>query len=184
MWKSPCSTLRLGGDEIIIMRYFLPILLMVWPYLPIGIFCIRNEEVMSSVFLIYVLLTVVVYLANAVNAFSMQDIKRSALFEMLLKLIHIPFYLVVFIVGLLFVGASVVPALIFVTPLLVFVLFIIDWFLMLTTSMYGINAMIRAGRERKISTKFAIVNILLHLFFVTDMISSVVVYCKLRKAAE
>ena len=163
------------------MKNILPILLMVWPYLPLPICYVPGEELRNQVFVAYLVLTVVVYIANVVNAFKLSDAKKSALFDMLLKIIHIPFYLVVFVVGVAFLCASVVPALLFVTPFLVFMLVVIDVLLMLTTSMYGINAIGRAFKAKKVTGKFALVNIVLHFFFVTDIISSVVVFCKLRK---
>ena len=112
----------------------IPILLMFWPYA--FILCgFVSEEASSSFMAIYAILTLVIYAANIMNAFLYKGKNRIfelALFNMLIKLIHIPFYLIVFLLGVLSLFLSVVPALVLVTPIMIFVLFVIDILLMLT----------------------------------------------------
>ena len=56
-------------------------------------------------------MTAVVYLMNIVNAWMYKDednCYRLAFFDMLIKLLHIPFYLLVFLIGVLMFMAMVV----------------------------------------------------------------------------
>ena len=83
--------------------------------------------------------------------------------------------------ALLLMLAMVVPAFIIVTPILVSALAVVDVCLMLTSSMYGISASMRLRKEGRISNQSALLYIILHLFFVTDVISAVCLYSKCRK---
>lgn len=169
------------------LKKILPITLLIWPYLCILPFWAGsiNESLYSPGIGIYAALTVVVYVMNIINAclYKGEDAYyRLAFWGMLMKIIHIPFYLIVFLLGILFLLASVVPALVFVTPFMILMLVAIDLFLMITSSLYGMNALIRACKRRLVSKIYTVVQIILHCFFVTDVISAVMVYFKLRKA--
>lgn len=167
-------------------RSCLPILLSVWPYVVSAIFfgCSSENEIISTlVFMGSVALTAAIYVANIVNACTYKNVNDEyhlAFWNMLVKLIHIPFYLVVFVIGVMFLLAMVVPGLMFITPIIVFILAVIDFLLMITTSSYGINALIRAKRRGSVSTGFMVVNIILHVFFVTDVISAIIVFVKMK----
>ena len=168
------------------MKKLLPILLAVWPYLVLwmmSIFGGKEEGNHGLELLLLIMLTAVVYIVNIVNAFTykVEDAKKLAFWNMVIKLIHIPFYLIVFIAGVALLLAMVVPALVFVSPFLVAILAVIDFFLMLTSSAYGIHALIRAKKNDCVSVKFVVVHSILHLFFVTDVISAVIVFVKTRK---
>ena len=103
---------------------------------------------------------------------------------MLIKLIHIPFYILVFLIGILSLFVAVVPALVLVTPIMIFVLFVIDVLLMLTSSMYGISTLLKACKTGMISRKFMVINIIMHCFFVTDIISSIIVFVQLKRRSK
>ena len=79
------------------------------------------------------------------------------------------------------VAAMVVPALIFVSPFLAVMLSVISWLLLLTSSAYGLNAIVRGKKEGKLSVGEAVCHAVLHLFFVTDVISAVLVFRKIRR---
>ena len=166
-------------------RRLFPVLLMIWPYILWFLKDLEHETAVSVIVILYLILTAILYVANIFNACTYRGervVYELALFNMLMKLVHIPFYLFVFLIGVVFLFASVVPALLFVTPMVIFHLFIIDVLLMLTSSMYGINAILRARKTGIVTNKFAVVHCLLHCFFVTDVISSIVVFVKLRKS--
>ncbi len=168
-----------------VINRIIPILLMFWPYA--FILCGFVSEEAASIFMtIYTILTLVIYAANIINTFFYKGkhrIYELSLFNMLIKLIHIPFYLIVFLLGILSLFMAVVPALVLVTPIMIFILFFIDILLMLTSSMYGINALIKAFKAGLITGKFMILHIVMHCFFVTDIISSVIIFFKLRKSS-
>ena len=105
-------------------RNTLPILLIIWPYLfGLGFLLPQDSENAFGIFtLIYIILTVVVYGLNIWNAWSYprdEAIKRLPLYNMLLKLLHIPFYVGVFLLGILSLVIMVVPALVFVSPIII-----------------------------------------------------------------
>ena len=168
-------------------RKWIPIILMIWPYLTAGaiftLLATENQSAGVSIVLLG-LLTIVVYVVNIVNActYKREDAGRQAFWNMLVKLVHIPFYLVMFVLGLMFLAASALPALIFVSPFIVIMCVIIDYCLMVTSSMYGINALIRARTNGLVSTKFGVFHTVLHFLFFLDMISAIIIFIKIRKS--
>lgn len=164
-----------------------PIFLAVWPYICAVLLWFLNdisEQFQGIIMKTCIVMTIAIYLFNVVLACAYKaegDDYHLAFWDMVTKLIHIPFYIGIFVIGLIFLVLTVVPVFIMVSPFVIIMLVIIDFFLMLTSSSYGINAVIRAKRKGKVLTLFTVVNIILHLFFVTDIISAIVVYVKLRK---
>lgn len=164
------------------LKRFFPIILALWPYL-FFLLAYLFADADASWLIAYMLFTVAVYICNIIYAWQYKDekeISHLAFWNMLIKLIHIPFYLFIFCLGILSVLIAVVPAFIFLTPFLVILLFLIDVCLMITSSMYGISALSRAAKQNKLSKAFLIVNMILHLFFLADIISSIIVFVKLR----
>lgn len=170
-----------------IMKKVLPILLLVWPYVFLGILFVggtENEAIFEVKVYMDIFLTGVVVVFNIINAFTYKDMYADydlARWNMWIKLVHIPFYLLVFVVGLVMLVASVVPAMIFFTPFVIICLVVCSFCLLLTTSMYGINALIRAVKMGDVSVGYAVVHGILHCIFVTDTISAVIIFFKLRK---
>ena len=167
-------------------KAFFPILLAVWPYISVILLYLLAEVSDKLYWLIFaaiVISTVVIYTLNIINACTHKNERADeqlAFWDMLVKLIHIPFYLGVFFIGVVFLLAMVVPMFVMVSPLIVIMLAVIDFFLMLTSSAYGINAVARARQKGSISTGFLVLNIIMHLLFVTDVISAVIVFVKLK----
>ena len=162
----------------------LAIVLMFWPYAFILCGLPKNEDTASALLVIYIIITVIVYAVSILNAFfyrGRHKIYELALFNMLIKLIHIPFYILIFFVAVLSAVMAVVPALVTVAPLMIILLFVIDVLLMLTTSMYGISALKKARKAGIVSKCFMIIHIILHCLFVTDVISAVIVFIKLKR---
>ena len=161
-----------------------PVLLMIWPYLFL-LFAVLPDEsgkVHRLFLVLYSVLTVILYCLNIWNAFSFQGSKRQlAYFDMVVKFVHIPFYLGVFAVGGVSFLAMVVPAFLFLSPILICILFVVEFFLMLTSSMYGISGVIRLLRDHDISKKSGCLYLLCHIIFVADVISAV---CLFRKCKD
>lgn len=173
-----------------VMKKVLPILFMIWPYAFLVIFFAggSDNEAFSELKLdIDFFLTGVVVVFNIINAVIWKGIEAAdelAFWNMLIKLVHIPFYLLVFIAGVALLAASVVPGLIFVTPIVIIGLMIGSFCLMVTTSMYGINALVRAARMREISASYAVIHGILHFIFVADTISAVLIFIKIRRTKK
>lgn len=161
---------------------FFAVTLMLWPYLGIALLYLPEDAAPYLFFSLYLLLTVAVYGINIVNACRWKgEAERLAFWNMLIKLVHIPFHLLLFLVGLILILAMVVPALVFVSPILVMIFSIISWLLVLTSSVYGINAIVRGRQIGALSTKTAILLGILHLLFLADVIASIIAFVRLRK---
>ena len=165
------------------LRFF-PTLLAVWPYglLAIGLF---EEGSAGSVvfFWVYCALTAALVLFQILYCCLHRAAARTfAFWDLVVKLCHIPFYLTVFALGVLMTMAMVVPALLFVSPVVNLLLLAVDTALMLTSSAYGIRAAVSGVREGKLSIGLAVLLSALHLFFVFDVIGAAVEYAFFRAA--
>lgn len=170
-------------------KRFFPITLALWPYLYVGLSLTFSSYEKLGGMILYggMLLTLAVYIANIIYACAWkgeESYYHLAFWNMLIKLIHIPFYIGVFLLGVLFLLVIVVPIFTFLSPVLIFFLFLVDVFLMITSSMYGVNALIRAGKKQIVSKQYAVINIILQFFFVADVISAIVLYLKVRKKRQ
>lgn len=176
------------------LRRALPIILMIFPYLivlvPLLIKSVAPEEAewamvfLNGFFESYLFLTAAVYILNIWNALTFRGEnsgRELVIWNMIIKLIHIPFYLGVFAIGFGFMIAIAVPALTLFSPIIAITLAVVDFFLMVTSSMYGLSAIVRLVKRGEISVPSAIVCGLMHFVFVLDVISSVVLCVKTRK---
>lgn len=167
-------------------KKILPILLAIWPYI-IMVPSLFEDEIMQVLLYLYFPLTLVVYVWNVINAFRYKGedtVKELAFYNMVVKIVHIPFYLGVFVVGAVFLMASVVPALVLVTPMVLIYLIITDVILLAVSSMYGVNAIRNAYKAGMITAKSAVKNLIMHFIFVFDVISAIHIYCKVRKISK
>ena len=161
---------------------FFAVTLMLWPYLGIVLLYLPGEAVRYLILFLYLLLTAAVYGMNIINACRWKgEAERLAFWNMLIKLVHIPFHLLLFLVGLIFILAMVVPALLFVSPILVMIFSVISWLLVLTSSVYGLMAIVRGSKMGALSKGSAVLLGILHLLFVTDVIASMIVFVRLRR---
>ena len=69
---------------------------------------------------------------------------------------------------------------IFMTPIVLITLAVTDGILLITSSMYGVNAIRKARKKGLITKKYAAVHTVFHYLFVLDVISAVMVYGKIR----
>ncbi len=86
----------------------------------------------------------------------------------------------VFVIGIISLFVMAVPVFLFLSPIFMLVLAGVDFFLMLTSSMYGISAVARLLKEDGISKKSAFFYLLCHVVFVADVISAVCLYRKCK----
>lgn len=160
-----------------------PILLILWPYLIILSFLFPNEDMLTLFLNIYLLLTFPVYLLNILYTctYKAEDaLTHLAIWNMIIKLAHIPFYGLVFLLGACMMLTMVVPALALVAPLAALLLMIVDLLLMLTSSAYGIRVLIRARKLHLISEGFLLIHLICHFCFVADVISAFIMRRKLK----
>lgn len=162
-----------------VKKYLLPGLLMIWPYMLLVFNNIKSGILLRIMMDFYFVSTLFVIIGNMIYAFrykSDNTFYELSLINLLLKVVHIPFYLCVFVMGVLLLISFVVPALMFVTPILIIYLMIIDLFLMITSSMYGVNAIIKGIKNNTITMKQGIINLILHFVFVGDVLSAIYLF--------
>lgn len=168
------------------LKKMLPVVLIIWPYLFWIPFLLGSEKesLYSVSFLTYIFAAIVICVLNMINACTWKGENAGcqlAFWDMLIKLIHIPFYLLVFCIGVLMLLSMVVPAMVFISPFIIFILFVIDLFLMITSSIYGVNALLRAVKKGMISKQYGVISGILHFFFILDVVSAVCVFIKLKR---
>ncbi|WP_261783119.1 hypothetical protein [Clostridium botulinum] len=54
---------------------------------------------------------------------------------------------------------------------------IFDFIMLLPSSMYGVNGIVQAYKEKKITKLTAVVNCILHFLFCLDVISAIAMFC-------
>ena len=100
--------------------------------------------------------------------------RQTAFFNMLIKLVQIPAYLAIFVLGVLFFLTIFTYAF-----SVFFVLF--DCITIFLTGLVGLTANLRLYKERKCSGSFAALNSVCQFVFCIDVISAVIVYICSRK---
>ncbi|SDH52329.1 DUF6652 family protein [Agrococcus jejuensis] len=119
-------------------------------------------------------------LADAIQAAIRGDVRSLARGAVLAKVSAIPFFLVNFAGAVLIAVVALVrggPLVAVVVPVMVAGTFCI----MLTTSVYGVAALIRLRRDRAIGHGFLWPHLVLHVLFVLDVVSSIVVAMRIRR---
>ena len=116
----------------------------------------------------------------AINIFITSILfKRSARellrINMVIKIIHVPAYILIFFIGL-FSLITIFTAGISVA------LIILDGLTILLTGLIGLAGIIRAFVENKLPKKTAILHTVLQFIFCADVVSSIVVYRKVKNA--
>ena len=167
-----------------------PVILALWPYLYYASFHVAPDNATGATIFLGagIFFSLVVYISNMIYASICKEEDSYyylAFWNMMIKLIHVPIYLLIVLleIGSAFLALVTIhiPIFLFMAPILIIYLFFAALLLMIVSSTYGVNALIRAGMKRVVSKKYVIVNIILHFFFVADVISAIVLYKKVRK---
>ena len=140
-WKNIRQiTLEAGNG----MKKIPMIIVSIAPYFLFGMYMTENLQLLSLGMIAFGIIMVF----GAVYAFFLPRMgfsgKQILFWSMLLKICNIPIFLFVFAIGL-FLFVVIIP--------LIPLLFLFDLFLMLSTSMYGINGIIQCGKEKCLSKK-------------------------------
>lgn len=167
-----------------------PIVQVSWIYLLIiALFTSINLDSAPSEGLFTILMLTIFIVSIGINIVMIvsaiiekKEYKKLAFIDMALKLIYIPFYILVFVLALGFTGMLLVlgPGVLF-TPIVIFLFALFDFIHLCTTSAYGSKAIYIAKRNGLLSNKASIILNICHYIFVIDVIASIVLYCMLRK---
>ena len=167
-----------------------PIVQVSWIYLLIiALFTSINLDSAPSEGLFTILMLTIFIVSIGINIVMIvsaiiekKEYKKLAFIDMALKIIYIPFYILVFMLALGFTGMLLVlgPGVLF-TPIVIFLFALFDFIHLCTTSAYGSKAIYIAKRNGLLSNKASIIINICHYIFVIDVIASIVLYCMLRK---
>ena len=169
------------------MKKQYPIFFAIWPYLAPLALLIPHSQIAFILWIFCVLAAPVVYIVNIIYVCRFKDdsaFRQLAFWDMIIKLCHIPFYLFMAILGMFTLLVMVVPAFIFTSPAIVLMLIASNYLLLASSSSYGVSALVRAKAAGKISARCMVVNIILHFFFVLDVISSIYVFFRLKASQD
>lgn len=163
-------------------RYFQLLLVILFPYLVVlALVCIYKGYFMETVFhnnaypfLIALIVLYVTALVCSVAVFINSLVKKWNAQELLcinmvIKLIHIPAYLLIFFIGL----ASLIT--IFTFAISIFLMFL-DGMTILLSGLIGLGGVIRSLKENKLSKRAAVIHGILQFVFCADIISSIIIY--------
>ncbi len=126
----------------------------------------------------YLIVTVAVYLPNMIYASLLShtsDVSAEEIlkFALLVKKVHIFFYVVIFLMGVIFAltvfGIAFLP-----------VLFVMDYLLLLTTSAYSGCGIKKAVRDGKIALTDGLALRIMNFIFVLDLIGTAKAYKKIK----
>lgn len=173
------------------MKKYIPYLLIIlFPYMIVfALICIFTGLFMDTIFHnnIYsiLILLIIIYVGSlgcTVIMFIKGFSKDKRLFEimksnMIIKLIHIPAYLLIFAFGLI---CSLTIFTIGITIALV----ILDIMTIILSGLIGVGGILRGLREHKLSIRNALLHSILQFVFCADIISSIILYRKIKATEE
>ena len=159
----------------------LPLLAGIWPYLLVCVFLYIRLIAPAAdgpvspvpVFTIFCLLLLAPVLALVCLLWGLKA-RSSALallakWSLAVKLAHIPFYLLIFVLFM-------------ILPVFGVFFFVFDTMALIVSSGFGIAAVYRARKENCFSTGWAIALGIAHCFFVTDVISAFLLRRNIKQA--
>ena len=171
-----------------ILNKIAPILLVVWSYLLLFIIYSDNvdDQISSVTLLLILIITIAINVITIISAcVEKENYKSLALTNMLLKILMIPVYITVLL--FVFTGGMLLSMTgigIIFYPIVIGIAFVLDYFLLVTTSSFGLSS-IRIIKKNNLTTKKTY-NILAicHFFFVIDVIASIILYINVRKLSK
>lgn len=144
----------------------------------------KREIAGVPLFYLYCAFAMVVCVINWINAFTYKSEKIAkdlAFWSMMIKLVHIPFYILVYLFGILMLPSMLFVPMTFITPIIILFLVVVDLFFMITSSIYAIKGVWTAKKQERVSKGLAVVLTIFSFAFVGDVICAIVFYRKMRK---
>ena len=165
------------------LKRIFPIILLVWPYLifPQFLMMLSGEDAVRSYAIGYEIMTVVICALNIIYAWtykSQDSYKDLAFWNMLIRLVYIPFYIIIFIIEIVLLSTSIIAG--FGSILAIEIIFLVIC-LLVTSPMYGVSAVIQAKKRGLVPSEYAVLHSILHFIIIASLVSSIVLYAKLGK---
>ena len=151
------------------------VLLIIYAYLILLIPYYQNAK-------LYLLFLLIIAILNIINAHKNNNYSTLAKYNMIAKLLLIPIFCIIFFcwLGVLFFSSLTIAGIVY-APFFGIIFLSIDILLLISTSTYGINALKKAKKNQEIDIIFSTTHTILHLLFVLDIISSIIVFKKLKQ---
>lgn len=130
-----------------------------------------------TLIVIYGISFLVSLIVSGYNLVSGRNPEAILRITMIIKLIHIPAYIAIFVVGL----ASLIT--IFTAGISI-VLWLLDVFTIIISGTIGLSGIIRALREHRLTGKEALIHGLLQFVFCADVISSIIAYRTVARSGK
>jgi len=174
--------MNIKGKEVHLILFF-P---MIFPYFTLfALFCIFTNTFMETlfynngIFLMFLLIIayIIAFICSIIflikNIKLKVDSKKILHINMIIKLIQIPAYLLIFLIGLLCLITIF-------TMGIIFILIIFNCMAIFLTGLIGLCGIIRGFFEKKLKLKYSVINAILQFIFCIDIISCIVTYRKIK----
>ena len=149
---------------------------------------VKFDDIATILFFVWIALMLVGPIMAVVRATTERLSGRQiAFWNMMIKLLLIPIHVLIAICALFSFLISFIPVplpMFFIGIPLMLIFFILDYVLIIITSIYGFAAAGRSCRDHIISGGFAAGMIIMHCFVVLDVISSIILYATARAGDE
>ncbi len=146
-------------------------LLLVWPHLLTVVGGISEE--LSLVYIISIPIVLLISIINALLYKSDNTAEELAFGALIIKVAHIPFYVTIFLTGVVLLPASLFTIMAVFAWAIYLVLFIIDYIFLLSSSAYTIKSIWIAKKQGLIHVAVAIALTIFSFVFVTDVICAI-----------
>lgn len=179
----------------VILKKIPPILLCLCPYLffvylwfMAYVIHVESDEAILRCDIYYFVCVGVNFLLNFINLIFMKKTANSekelAFWCMLIKLLHIPYYVFMFVVCIISLLLVMTPIIfmIFVAPMVVISVLISDYILTIISSSYGFFAISKARKLKLITKVECVIYTILLCIFCTDVIVSIILYIRIKKS--
>lgn len=149
------------------MKKILPIFTMIWPYATIGFF--KYAPVYDWPFWYFIALELFFISTTAIGAIVNADDPNITRWNMIIKIVHVPYYIIMLAMG--FMGVLItfipIPGLLLVGPFFAIIIFGSNFFLLCMSALYGISYMITHNPVKHI------LRIVFHCLFVVDVFAAI-----------
>lgn len=155
------------------------ILLMLWPY----IFFMGMLSESGSFFGVYCILTILLCVINVINAWTYSgehNAKELGFWGMLIKLLHMPFYIVMMLMGAITVMSTMASSTAAGVPFVILFVLIIGFLFMITSSVYCAKAAMAAKDMGIMKKDTAMMMAICSFMFVGDVICAILIYSKIK----
>jgi hypothetical protein len=180
---------QLCGGKMTFKKFYLLLpLIILFPYIVLSAFiCLFSNAFMDTVFknnglylfltlmIIYIIAFVCSIILFITNIVFKRDSLQLLRINMIIKIIHIPAYVLIFLFGLLCLITIF-------SAWITLILMVFDIITIFLTGLIGFGGIIRGVIENKISKKTAAIYAVLQFVFCFDVISSILLYRKIKTA--